>query len=134
MINGPELITPRSTPIRTSPDLWSGSILEPVWADLIAVIRRGSNGCHDIFLLEAGRGGGTHGTRRHPTGDAQPQARRSIHPRENTQNEIRILANLIEGALPPMGMAKVHGHGARRIRGAFLRRRGIPRSPIANPA
>jgi hypothetical protein len=26
------------------------------------------------------------------------------------------------------------GHGARRICGVFLRRRGIPRSPIANPA
>jgi hypothetical protein len=39
----------QSHPNRTSPDLWSGSILEPVWADLIALIRRGSNGAHTNF-------------------------------------------------------------------------------------
>jgi hypothetical protein len=51
MINDPDLITPRSTPIRTSSDLRSGPNLEPVWTDLIAVNHRVSNGEYQRLQL-----------------------------------------------------------------------------------
>ena len=54
-IYGPDFKYPRSTPIRTSSDLRSGFNLEPIWADLIADIHRGSNGWHAIFHLQPTR-------------------------------------------------------------------------------
>jgi hypothetical protein len=88
---------------------------EEVCLGLISVDHVWIHGPRRFFLPEAGCSSETCSARLHLTGDTQPQAQRSIYPHENAQNEIRILVNLIEGALPPMGMAKVHGHGARRV-------------------
>jgi hypothetical protein len=81
---------------------------EDVCLGLISADHVWIHGPRHFFLPEAGRDGETRSAQRHLTGDTQPQAQRSIRPHKNAQNEIRILANLIEGALPLMGQWRTH--------------------------